>query len=230
MTQDEAKRAAALEALKQVEDGMVVGLGTGSTAAVFVDVLIERVRREGLKLVGIPTSEKTARQAEAGGIPLTDFSQHTTIDVTFDGADIVNPMTFVMLKGLGGALLREKIVAQASKRLVIMIDSSKLAPQFGGKLPVEIVRFGFQATVARLGAIAPLTIRPDNAHPSGFFVTDGGNYIVDLDFPAITDPQSLQARIKSVAGVVESGLFIGLAHTVIVGTDQGAQVLPRPRA
>ncbi len=227
MTQDEAKQAAAEAALKEVHDGMVVGLGTGSTAKVFVAALIERVKRENLKLLGIPTSEATAHQAEAGGIPLTDFARNPTIDVTFDGADIVDLKSFAMLKGLGGALLREKIVAQASKRLVIMVDPSKVPAQFGGIVPVEIVRFGFEATLGRLQQIAPLKLRPEK-ESDRTFVTDNGNYIADLDLPIIDDPQALQTRLKSIAGVVETGLFIGMAHTIIIGSEQGAQVLVRP--
>ena len=229
MTQEEAKQAAAEAALKEVRDGMVLGLGTGSTAKVFVAALIDRVRRENLKLLGIPTSEATAKQASEGGIPLTDFSKSPSIDVTFDGADTVDLKSFVMLKGLGGAMLREKIVAQASKRLVIMIDPSKVPPRFGGIVPVEVVRFGFEATLARLKQIAPLTLRPNKTHDQPY-VTDCGNYIADLDLSSIDDPQSLQNNIKSIAGVVETGLFIGMAHTIIIGSETGAQVLVNPAA
>jgi ribose 5-phosphate isomerase A len=229
MTQDEAKKAAAEAALKEVQDGMVLGLGTGSTARVFVAALIERAQRENLKLLGIPTSEATAKQATEGGIPLTDFARNPTIDITFDGADTVDLKSFTLLKGLGGAMLREKIVAQASRRLVIMIDPSKVAPRFGGIVPVEIVRFGCEATLARLKQIAPLTLRSHKTD-SQPYITDGGNYIADLDLSVIDDPQSLQNTIKSIAGVVETGLFIGMAHTIIIGSETGAQVLVRPAA
>jgi ribose 5-phosphate isomerase A len=218
-----AKRQAANAALKEVQDGMLLGLGTGSTAEVFVDALIERVRREGLKVTAICTSERTEAQARAGGIPITDFTKTPVLDATFDGADVADLRTFALLKGLGGALLREKIVAQASKRLVIMVDPSKLPPVFGGPLPIEIVQFGVAATMAKLEQLGKIHIRPKpgSADP---YLTDGGNYIADLICDTIPDPQALQSRIKNIAGVIETGLFIGMASMIIVGTETGAQI------
>jgi ribose 5-phosphate isomerase A len=206
---------------------MVLGLGTGSTAALMVEALGRRVH-DGLRIVGIPTSDRTAAQAAALGIPLVDFGTHPAIDLTIDGADEVHTGTLDLIKGLGGALLREKIVAAASRRMTVIVDASKLVPTLGHtvRLPVEIVRFGWQATAARLrdeGADAKL--RGGSADP---FHTDGGNLIMDCAFPAIPDPAALQARLKAITGVVETGLFIGMATTVIAGTTDGLKTLERP--
>ena len=222
---DELKRQVAEASLADVEDGMVLGLGTGSTATLMVDALGRRVR-EGLRVVGIPTSERTARQAEALGIPLVDFSTHPAIDLTIDGADEVHTGTLELIKGLGGALLREKIVASASRRMTVIVDGSKLVPALGGvRLPVETVRFGWQVTAERL--------RDEGAEPllrggaEDPFRTDGGNYILDCAFAAIPDAAVLACRLKSITGVVETGLFIGLATSVIAGTAGGLQRLER---
>lgn len=226
MSPDDLKRQAAEAALSPVEDGMVLGLGTGSTAAFMVDALGRRVR-QGLRIVGIPTSERTAAQAKALGIPLATLGTHGTIDLTIDGADQVHTGTLDLIKGLGGALLREKIVAAASRRMTVIVDQAKLAPALGGavRLPVEVVRFGWQTTAARLrDAGADFRIR---GNPDDPFVTDGGNHILDCAFPAI-DAATLQPRLKSLTGVVETGLFVGLATTVVVGTPGGPNILERP--
>jgi ribose 5-phosphate isomerase A len=226
MTPDDFKRQAAEASLAQVQDGMVLGLGTGSTAFLMVEALGHRVR-EGLCIVGIPTSERTAEHARSLGIPLVDFTTHLAIDLTIDGADEVHTGTLDLIKGLGGALLREKIVATASRRMTVIVDGSKLVPTLGAtvRLPVEIVRFGWQATAARLrdeGADAILRGSPEDP-----FRTDGGNYILDCAFPAIPSAAALQARLKAITGVVETGLFVGLATTIVAGTPDGLITLER---
>jgi len=217
------KQQAADAAVAEVEDGMVVGLGTGSTAALAVAVLGARVK-QGLRIVGIPTSERTAAQARSLGISLAGFDAHTQIDLTIDGADEVHTGTLDLIKGLGGALLREKIVAAASRRMTVVVDESKLVPALGGvRLPVEIVAFGHEATMAHLragGADGVVRHGPD-----GPFRTDGGNLIVDCSFAAIPDPSALHARLKGIVGVVETGLFIGMATRVIAGTQAGPRIL-----
>ena len=224
---DALKRQAAEAALDHIEDGMVLGLGTGSTAALMLEALGRRVQA-GLRIVGIPTSERTGARAIELGIPLVDFSTHRRIDVTIDGADEVHTGTLDLIKGLGGALLREKIVAAASHRMVVIVDASKLVPALGQvRLPVEIVPFGWQATAARLaetGADAKLREAPDGVP----FRTDGGNLILDCAYIAIPDPAALAARLKSLTGVVETGLFIGMATTVLAGTPNGLLKLERP--
>ena len=222
---DDLKRMAAEASLASVESGMVLGLGTGSTAALMVEELGKRVAK-GLRVVGIPTSERTALQAAALGIPLADFSSHTSIDLTIDGADEVHTGTLDLIKGLGGALLREKIVASASRRMIVIVDEGKLVPTLGRvRLPVEVVRFGWQATAAHLvDAGADALIRGGLDDP---FRTDGGNHILDCAFSAIPDPAALQARLKAITGVVETGLFIGLATQIISGSPAGIRTLER---
>jgi ribose 5-phosphate isomerase A len=224
MANEVAKQQAALKALEEVRPGMVLGLGTGSTAALFVEALIARNKREPLDIIAIPTSEATRAQAKAGGIALSDFAHHQQIDITFDGADIVDLQSFYMLKGLGGACLREKIVAEASQRVVIMVDESKIPPQFGGIVPVEIVPFGHEATLRRLSAIAPAALRVKESAP---FVTDNGNYIADLTMPKIDDAETLERRIEGIAGVVETGLFLRQASRIIVASASGVQTHDR---
>jgi ribose 5-phosphate isomerase A len=227
---DALKRAAAEAAVDLVEDGMVVGLGTGSTAAFAVEALARR-HRKGLRFVGIPTSERTAAQAAAANIPLTSFAAHRQIDLTIDGADEVERGTLNLVKGMGGALLREKIVAAASRNLVIIVDGSKLVDRLGAgtPVPVEAVAFGLEATQASLealGASARLRLSP-TGEP---FVTDGGNRILDCSFGPIADPAQLETRIRRVVGVVESGLFIGRADPVFVADAAGVHRLDSPRA
>ena len=223
--QAELKRLAAEKAVEAVEDGMVLGLGTGSTAALAVEAIGRRVQ-QGLRVVAIPTSEATAAQSRRLGIPLVDFAAHTTVDLTIDGADAVERHRLDLIKGLGGALLREKIVAAASKRMIVIVDDSKLAGAFGTRcpVPVETVQFGWQTTQRRLealGGAARLRRRADGAP----LITDGGNYVIDCSFGAIADTAALEARIKQLVGVVENGLFIGLATEVIVAGAGGIEVL-----
>lgn len=230
MTADLAKFNAAQAALDYVKDGMVVGLGTGSTSAHFVRLLGERVR-QGLRVKGVPTSEATRNLAEQVGVPLLEISQVASIDVDVDGADEVDP-AFRLIKGGGGALLREKIVAAASKRMVVIADDTKWVATLGGfPLPVEVTRFGFALTANRIrdalretechGHEVVLRIAGKANEP---VITDGGNYIIDAHAKHITDADGLAARLQAIPGVVEHGLFIGLATTVILGKAKGAEV------
>ena len=224
---DARKREAAMAAVAMVQDGMAVGLGTGSTAAFAIDGLIQRVRA-GLRIVGVPTSERSARQAKQGGIELTDFARHPRLDLTIDGADEIARGSLALVKGLGGALLREKIVAAASDRLVIIADEPKLVAKLGATtpVPVEIVAFGQETTTARLaqlGAKPVLRMAADGTP----FRTDGGNLILDCGFGTIDDPARLERDLAGVIGVVENGLFIGLATTALVATPGGMVRLDR---
>ena len=226
---DAFKRAAAEAAVQLVENDMVVGLGSGSTAAFAVEALARR-QRQGLRFVGIPTSERTAAQAAAANIPLTSFSEHRQIDLTIDGADEVERGTLNLIKGLGGALLREKIVAAASQRLAIVVDGSKLVDRLGSHtpVPVEVVAFGLGATTESLEVLgASAHMRMSSGAP---FVTDGGNRILDCDFGRIADPARLDARIRHIVGVVESGLFISRADPVFVANSSGVHRLDSARA
>lgn len=205
---------------------MVVGLGSGSTATAALEALAGRVA-EGLRVVGIPTSEGTAIAARRLGVPVADFGQHRRIDITIDGADQVARGTLDLIKGLGGALLREKIVASASDRMLVVVDETKLVERLGGKtpLPVEIASFGWQPIFDRLAeaGYAP-RLRLAGGQP---FVTDNGNHIVDCAIAEIADPTALEARLRAVVGVVECGLFVGMASTVFVGRTAGVEIIGR---
>ena len=225
---DQLKKQAALRAVEFIEDGMVVGLGTGSTAYFVVEGLGARVK-SGLKITGIPTSERTATQARSLGIPLATFAEHQRIDLTIDGADEVERRSLNLIKGLGGALLREKIVAAASQRLVIVVDQEKLVDRLGDHtpVPVEVVQFGWQATAA---ALAKLGAEPvlRHAHEDHPFITDGGNYTLDCRVTKIADGRALERDINAIVGVVDCGLFIGRASAVIVAATGGIHVMNAP--
>jgi len=225
---DARKREAAMAAVAMVEDGMVVGLGTGSTAAFAIEGLIARVR-DGLRIVGIPTSERSARQASEGGIPLSDFAHHLKVDLTIDGADEIARNSLDLIKGLGGALLREKIVAAVSDRLVIIADEPKLLSCLGetAPVPVEVVTFGWETTAVRLAQLGARPVLRRSADGSAFR-SDGGNLILDCHFGAITDQAGLERDLSGIVGVVETGLFIGMATTVLVATPNGLVRLDRP--
>jgi ribose 5-phosphate isomerase A len=223
--QDQRKSAAAESAAALVESGMLVGLGSGSTAALAVDALGRRVQ-EGLQIAGIPTSEKTAAQARALGIPLSTLAGATQIDLTIDGADEVETGSLNLIKGHGGALLREKIVANSSTRLVIVVDDSKLVQRLAQKfaVPVEVVPFGWQRTALQL---SNLGARPALRMDSGGkpFVSDGGHYILDCAFEQTVSAAPLARELDHVVGVVEHGLFIGFTSEVHVASAKGVQVL-----
>lgn len=231
-SQDDLKRMAAEAAVAEVEDGMVLGLGTGSTAAFAVEALAARVSR-GLRIVGIPTSERTAEQARRLGVPLATFAEHRRIDLTIDGADEVERSTLNLVKGLGGALLREKIVAAASRRMTVIVDETKLVDRLGSKapVPVEIVPFGWESIVERLAGIgAAPTLRLAKDGSGAPFRTDGGNYIADCAFGPIADSAALEHRLAATVGVIESGLFIGMATRVIIGGAGGVRAVERDTA
>jgi ribose 5-phosphate isomerase A len=221
------KQAAARVAASQLQSGMIVGLGSGTTATLAVAEIGARVQ-QGLKIIGIPTSEKTAKQATGLGIELSTLGEHSQIDVAIDGADEVELGTLNLIKGGGGNLLREKIVANASLRFIVVVDDTKLVRQLGShfKVPVEVAQFGWQATansLTRLGGNPTLRLNAD----SGRFITDGGNYILDCAFGPIQSASELEKELNSVVGVVEHGLFIGMASQVLVGFPDGVKTIER---
>jgi ribose 5-phosphate isomerase A len=224
-SRDSLKAAAAESAAALVKDGMIVGLGSGTTAALAVNALGRRVR-EGLRIAGIPTSETTAAQARALGIPLTSLSDVSQIDLTIDGADEVEDGTLNLIKGHGGALLREKIVANLSKRLVIVVDDSKLVSRLAAnfQVPVEVVPFGWQATARQLSELGakPLLRQKTGGNP---FTSDGGHYILDCEFDPAVSAVPLARELDHVIGVVEHGLFIGFASEIHVASTDGVRVL-----
>jgi ribose 5-phosphate isomerase A len=224
--QNQYKKEAAQAAAQLVQNGMVVGLGTGTTAAYLVGELGRRVAEEGLRFTGVPTSERTAEQAHTFGIPLATLADIKEIDLTIDGADEVQLGTLALIKGHGGALLREKIVASASKRMAVIVDETKLVKRLGGTLavPVEVVPFGWEATARKLRAMgAGPELRPGvDGKP---YVTDGGHYILDCAFGLIADPKKVARELDETVGVVEHGLFLGLAKQVLVGGPGGVKIL-----
>jgi ribose 5-phosphate isomerase A len=229
---DALKRRAAKAALAYLRPGMRLGLGTGSTAAHFVE-LVGATARDGFELLCVPTSEATQAQAERCGLKLTTLDDCLELDLTVDGADEFDSR-LRLVKGGGGALLREKIVASASKRMVVIADASKRVETLGAfPLPVEIVRFGARSTQRRVDALAKglglvgqtkIRLTPQGAP----FLTDGGNHIVDCAYGAIPDPEALARALDGTVGVVEHGLFIGIATSVLVASETGVETLGEP--
>jgi ribose 5-phosphate isomerase A len=219
------KRAAGEAAAALVEDGMALGLGSGSTVVYLLQALGRRVR-EGLRIRAVATSVRTERVAQENGVPFETFATLDSLDLAIDGADEVERGTLRLIKGLGGALLREKIVAQAARRFVVVADASKPVDQLGTRvpLPVEVVRFGHESTARRISALggAPVMRMAGDAP----FVTDGGNVIYDCHgFAPILDPFALNRRLRAIAGVVETGLFLDCAEQAIIGGADGVAVL-----
>src|SRR5262245_35309229 len=231
MNPDAQKRAAAARAADFVRPGMRLGLGTGSTAKYFVELIGERVRA-GLDILAVPTSEATSAEANRCGIALTTLEETPELDLTVDGADEVGP-GLCLIKGGGGALLREKIVASASARMIVIADQSKWVTQLGRfPLPIEVVSFGLAATqralekaIRAIQKSGPLVLRRQK--DGEVFVTDGGHWILDAALARIDDPVTLAHAISGVPGVVEHGLFIGLAHMAIIGGPNGVKIAER---
>lgn len=229
MSSDAMKRMAAAEAVKLVEPGMIVGIGTGSTAAHFIDLLGEKARA-GLSVKGVPTSEDTRRRAVAAGIDLIEPDETTIIDLAVDGTDEVD-LKLNLIKGGGGALLREKIIASSARRFVVIADASKRVAELGAyPLPVEIDSYAFGLTVRRIrealgdcGLSGKLRLRMGKEGEP--FISDGGHFIVDCRLERIHDPARLERALAPIAGVVETGLFIGMAERVILGGPNGLEVI-----
>jgi ribose 5-phosphate isomerase A len=232
MSADLQKRAAAARAIEYVRPGMKLGLGTGSTAKHFVELLGERVKA-GLDVTGVPTSEATRADAERVGVPLTTLDKTPALDLTVDGADEIGP-DLTLIKGGGGALLREKIVAAASAKMLVIADETKWVASLGRfPLPIEVLPFGLAATqraidsaLAAAGAGGTLTLR--RGKDGLAFVTDGGHWIIDAALGRIADPKGLAARLVAIPGVMEHGLFIGLAYAAILAGPEGIRVVERP--
>jgi len=233
VSRDQQKHNAALAALDFVDDNMIIGLGSGSTAEILIDLIGERVA-EGLHIAGIPTSERTRRCAERAGIDIIPVEHADRVDLTIDGADEVDP-NFRLMKGGGGCLLREKIVAHASDVMVVIIDESKMVEQLGAfPLPVEVDRFGFTITAKKVfdalrdsgckGADVSLRERSGPRDP---FVSDGGHFILDCQCKSIPDPELTARMLTSIPGVVEHGMFLDIARFIVVGGDESAEIIER---
>ena len=221
-----AKQRAGFKAAEYVEDGMTVGLGTGSTAYWLVERLGERVRA-GLRVRGVPTSRRTEEQARHLGIPLVTFAEVRELDLAVDGADEIGP-GLALIKGGGGALLREKLVAAAARRFVVVADAGKRVGVLGHfPLPVEVVPFAWEVTARRVAAVAGVEPVLRRADGGDVYVTDNGNYILDCRCGEIRDPARTGRELKLLTGVVECGLFVGMADFAVVATDDEVEVIER---
>ncbi|MEP3248381.1 MAG: ribose-5-phosphate isomerase RpiA [Sneathiella sp.] len=224
MTEDEQKQTAAAAAVDYIKDGMVVGLGTGSTAAKMVDLVGEKVKN-GLEIIAVPTSEATAEQARSLGINVVGFEDVKVIDLTIDGTDEVDP-EMRLIKGGGGAHLREKIVASLSDQMIVIAENKKMVDQLGAfKLPVEVIPFAAEALMPKMEALGcEPSLRTKEGKP---FRTDEGNLIIDCAFDQIENPEDLALTLSLMPGVVEHGLFIDFADIVLIGTESGVQKFER---
>ncbi len=226
---DQLKKAAALKAIEFVRTGMVVGLGTGSTAKHMIMALGDKVRA-GMNLRGVPTSQETAALAKQVGIPLIDAENRWEIDVAIDGADQVDPH-FNLIKGGGGALLKEKIVAASSKQFIVMVDHTKQVPVLGGSfpLPIEVIPFGWGSTAREIETLTQSRVLLRERHGVPF-KTEAGNLIVDVHIDHISQPGELETALNRIPGVVETGIFVGRTNILIVGTPQGVHTLHASQA
>ncbi|WP_042146965.1 ribose-5-phosphate isomerase RpiA [Paucisalibacillus sp. EB02] len=218
------KKAAGEKAVEFIENGMILGLGSGSTVYWMMKKLAELVQ-QGLDIKGVPSSKRTEGWAKEFGIPLVDFSQVERIDLAIDGADEIDP-EFHLTKGGGGSLVREKIVDAIAEKLIVIADNTKMVETLGAfPLPVEVVPFGYQVTakrIANIGAIPKLRMKDGN-----IFVSNNGNYILDCQFTSINNPEQLHDSIKALVGVVETGLFVNMVDTVIVGDENGIEIISK---
>jgi len=225
-----AKKRAAIEAVKHCESGFVLGLGSGSTASYAIKEIGRRVREENLKVLSVPTSYQAFLLSVECGIPITTLNEHPQLDLDIDGADQIDRHLNV-IKGGGGALTKEKIVAAASRKLVIVADETKLTNNLGvdQPLPIEILPIALPIVSSRAREMGGKPVLREKMDKSGAYITDNGNFIIDVDFGAISNPSTLESRLKSVPGVVETGLFIGMAHMAYIGTKNALKTIWRDR-
>ncbi|NLZ29592.1 MAG: ribose-5-phosphate isomerase RpiA [Methanomicrobiales archaeon] len=224
--QEESKRNAGYHAAGMVEDGMAVGLGTGSTVFFAMERLGERITRDGLSIVGVPTSYQAAIRARRYGIPLTGLDEHPILDVAIDGADQVDP-DLRLIKGRGAALLREKCVCDAARAVVIVADPTKMVETLNAPVPVEVLPFASTSVSRRLVALGASPALREGVKKDGPVITDNGNFIIDCDFGTITGPEGLEAAIAAIPGALECGLFSAYREkmTIIIGEEEGCRVI-----
>ena len=224
----DAKKRAALEAVKHVREGFVVGLGSGTTAAYAVQEIGERVRQGDLRVLGVPTSHQALMLAVSCGIPLTTLDEHPLLDLAIDGADQID-RELNLIKGMGGALTREKIVASAAKQFVIVADETKLVEKLGvnHSIPLEVLPFALPIVMVKVRELGGKPVLREGKGKVGPVVTDNGNFVVDVDFGPVDFLSELDVKLKLVPGVLETGLFVGIADVVYVGGKTGVQRLVR---
>jgi ribose 5-phosphate isomerase A len=221
-----ARRAAGYKAAEMVHDGMVIGLGTGSTVRYTMEQLSSRIR-DGLTVSGVPTSCQTAIRAREYGIPLTTLDDHPVLDLAIDGADEVDPL-LRLIKGRGAAHTREKCVAAAAHRFIVVVDEQKMVSRLNGPVPVEVIPFAARPVLDQLRSMGCIPVLREGVTKDGPVITDNGNFIIDCTFKTITKPEKLEASIGRIPGVVESGLFCGFTNktTVIVGGEKICRIIP----
>ncbi|MGC9094475.1 MAG: ribose 5-phosphate isomerase A [Candidatus Bathyarchaeia archaeon] len=220
-----AKRNAAIEAVKHVKDGFVIGLGSGSTAAYAIEEVGKRIKHEKLRVLGIPTSYQAFMLAVKSGIPITTLEEHQTLDLTIDGADQVDEK-LNLIKGMGGALAREKIVAYSSRKLIIVVDESKKVKVLGENnhpVPIEVLPFAAPIVIRKIKEIGGNPTLREGNKKVGPIITDNGNFIIDAHFGLIEKPEELEYKLKILPGVVETGLFVKMADSVYVGTSTSVE-------
>lgn len=225
---EEAKKRIAVEAVKHIQDNSIVGLGSGSTAAHVIQQIGERIRLEGLRIFGVPTSHQAMMLAVHCGVPLTTLNEHPQLDLAIDGADQID-RELNLIKGRGGALTREKIVASAARKFVIVADETKLVERLGTNhaIPIEVLPFAVPTVMIKLRELKGKPVLREGRGKVGPLVTDNGNFVVDVDFGPLDDAKELHFHLKSVSGVIETGLFIGMADIVYVGKPEGILKLER---
>jgi ribose 5-phosphate isomerase A len=223
-----AKKRAAIEAVKLVKDGFVLGLGAGTTNAYAVREIGRRIKEERIRVLGVPSSNQTSQLARGCGIPLTTLDEHPSLDLDIDGADQID-RDLNIIKGMGGALAKEKIVASASKVFVIVADETKLTDALGRNqpLPVEVLPFALPLVSSKIKTLGGQPVLRMSKDGSGPFVTDNGNYILNVDFGIIENPPQLDRTLKSILGVIETGLFLGMVDVVCIGTKAGVEMLQK---
>jgi len=223
-----AKKRAAVEAVKYVKNGFILGLGSGSTVAFAIEEIGKRIKEENLHVLGVPTSYQTFLLAVRCGIPVTTLNEHPQLDLDIDGADQIDGR-LNLVKGMGGALTREKIIAASSKRFIVIADETKLTDKLGKDqlLPVEVIPFALPLASSRIKEIGGKPILRKRKDGSGPFITDNGNFILDVDFGLIDDPYGLESKLKSIPGVIETGLFIGMAQIAYIGTETTIKTMQR---
>ena len=225
---EEARKRVALEAVKHVQDGFIVGLGSGSTAAYVIQEIGEKIRLEGLRISGVPTSHQAMMLAVHCGVPLTTLNEHPQLDLAIDGADQID-RDLNLIKGGGGALTREKIVASAANLFVIVADETKSVEKLGTNhaIPIEVLPFALPTVMAKLRELKGKPVLREGGGKVGPSVTDNGNFVVDVDFGPVDDVKELDLQLKLIPGVIETGLFVGMADVVYLGKPDGFEKLVR---
>jgi len=225
---EEAKRKAALEAVKRINDGFIVGLGSGSTIAYAFQEIGKRIKNEGLQIYGVPTSYQAFMLATKYGISVTTLDEHPKLDLVIDGADQIDK-NLNLIKGMGGALLREKIVATVAKQFIIVADESKMTNSLGKnqRVPIEVLPFAFATVMSKIREMKGKPFLREGTDKVGPIITDNGNFIIDVDFGSIKNPKELEYKLKSIPGIIETGLFIGMADIAYIGTSTSVEILKR---